>query len=482
IESSPNGIDAFVIKIFEENSSTWGLAFASRFGGSGDDYGVGLDVDGGGNIYLAGHSNSSDLLTPVGSDYSYKSFVGDACLRGSLSASESPNFRCRDVFLTKWTQSMLNQYSIAFTTYLGGGADELVSRVRVVGTTILLAGATQSGLVDVGTGAKLAADNPGLRLFPLYHRAPGVAIPSVHQGTDFDAFVVGFNATGSELLFSTLLGGGSADNINGMAVWTRPSGVMDIIVAGYTASEDFPLRNPAQAIVRQSDGFLARLVYDSTAVDPLSLATSTLMGGQGADFFYDVALVNQGLKWVAVGGTESADAPVVNTTSALQAMRDGWLTVWDESGFTFVDQGIQASTSASSVNLGESVTYQLTLSRDQLGLIDDQPRLWVVLPEDNAQISSSLPGCVLRENIYSCPFVLLATQTVNISITPGFKGSYRVKFGVGGLYADAVPANNRVDTHVTVVHHTSTSASDPWLIGFLILWGVLGLRSGRTVV
>ncbi|MEK6748938.1 MAG: SBBP repeat-containing protein [Pseudomonadota bacterium] len=487
LSSTPKKLDAFVVKIFEDNirdptGATWGVAFATRFGGSGDDYGVSLDVDNSGNIYLAGHTNSADIGKPAKSTYSYKSFAGGTCAKGGLSADQGAAFPCRDAFLTQWAQGALNSYTINFTTYLGGSRDELASRVRVSGINIFLTGATQSGLAPLTAGTPLPAGDPALRSFPLYKQIPEITAQPNRPGRtseDYDAFVAGFNASGSQLLFSSTLGGSSADNAESLAVWPLSNGTtFDLIVAGHTASSDFLLKNAAQSLVRQSDGFLARFVYDATVETPLTLATSTFMGGAGVDFFYDVALANQGKKWVAVGGTESADAAATVSGSALQGTRDGWMVVWDEANADLVDFAVAGVASSPNIQLGASITFNITLT-NSLVAADDRPRLWVELPESNANATSSLTGCVLFDNFYSCPFTGANSVAASVTVTPSFSGAYQVNFGVGGLFADPTPANNRVAMQVEVAYPSSSSRWGADGVGgmALLLWvGMQRLR------
>src|SRR5207244_2051920 len=74
-----------------------------------------------------------------------------------------------------------------------------------------------------------------------------------------DAFVAGLNASGSALVYSTYLGGGSDDT--GIAIAVDFSG--NAYVAGATHSEDFPTANPFQfscdACSTGRDAFVAKI-------------------------------------------------------------------------------------------------------------------------------------------------------------------------------------------------------------------------------
>jgi len=57
------GQDAFVTKLSFDGVSTLTIAYSTLIGGSGDDYGSGIAVDDGQNVYLGGNTTSSDFPT-----------------------------------------------------------------------------------------------------------------------------------------------------------------------------------------------------------------------------------------------------------------------------------------------------------------------------------------------------------------------------------------------------------------------------------
>ena len=59
IKSSTDSLDAWILKI---NANLSQLIFSKRFGGSGIDVAYGLQPDSRGNLFFAGHTNSTDLL------------------------------------------------------------------------------------------------------------------------------------------------------------------------------------------------------------------------------------------------------------------------------------------------------------------------------------------------------------------------------------------------------------------------------------
>jgi len=55
--------DAFVVKL---NAAGTGLTYATLLGGSSGECGYAIDVDGVGNAYVTGETNSSDFPTTAG--------------------------------------------------------------------------------------------------------------------------------------------------------------------------------------------------------------------------------------------------------------------------------------------------------------------------------------------------------------------------------------------------------------------------------
>jgi len=130
-----------------------------------------------------------------------------------------------------------------------------------------------------------------------------------------DAFVTKFNAAGDDLVYSTYLGGISADEGNGIAV----DGFGCAYVTGHTISPDFPLRNPFQAnLAGYYDFFISKFSADGS-----DLQFSTYLGGTDLEYSPGIAVDNFGCVYVA-GKTTSSDFP---TRNPLQATNAGYIDV-----------------------------------------------------------------------------------------------------------------------------------------------------------
>lgn len=129
------------------------------------------------------------------------------------------------------------------------------------------------------------------------------ALQTVYQGGG-DAFVTRLNADGTQLMYSTFLGGSNRDQGNGIAVDRRGNAY----VAGETQSGDFPVTPVALQPMAQGpmQGFVSKLNPKGSI-----LVYSTYLGGPfGLDTAAAVALDAAGNAYVT-GSTSSPKFPTV---------------------------------------------------------------------------------------------------------------------------------------------------------------------------
>ncbi|MBK9709621.1 MAG: SBBP repeat-containing protein [Acidobacteria bacterium] len=260
--TNKGGVDGFVTKI---NAAGNSLLYSTYLGGSGEDLGTSIAIDSAGNAYITGYTSSADFVTqsPI-----------QGISRGGL-----------EVFVTK---IFADASDIAFNTYFGGNGSDTGDSIAVdsIGNCYV-AGET--------TSTNLPTRNP---------------VQGTNRGS-LDAFVAKFNANGSNIVFSTYLGGQFGDAARGVAV--DPAG--NIFVVGTTFSEDFPTLSPFQALNRGSgDAFITRINQSGTA-----LVYSSFLGGAGTDEA-DSVVVDAGGSAYITGNTSSGD---FNTKNPLQVNNRG---------------------------------------------------------------------------------------------------------------------------------------------------------------
>jgi hypothetical protein len=256
--------NAFVAKL---NAGGSGLLYSTYLGGSATDYGRGIAVDGTGNAYVTGYTNSTNFPTTP----------------GAFQRSSGGGF---DAFVAKLNAG---GSALAYSTYLGGSNYDFGSGIAVDGFgNAYVTGSTYSGNFPTTPGA--------------FQRTPG-------GGGFLDAFVAKLNAGGSALVYSTYLGGSNDDEASAIAV----DGTGNAYVTGHTYSRDFP--TTPGAFQRSYgggpwDAFVARLNAGGSA-----LVYSTYLGGNDWDEGFGIAVDATGNAYV-VGSTYSSNFPT--TPGALQ--------------------------------------------------------------------------------------------------------------------------------------------------------------------
>jgi len=260
--ASNPGQDAVLIK-FAPQSNT--IAYYVFLGGDQDDVAYSLAVDNNGAAYLAGSTRSVNF--PVASGFQMS--PGGGAFADAFVAKIAPDGR-----------------SIAYSTYLGGsGTDEAYAIA-----------------VDAN-GAAYVGGTTGSRNFPIQ----GGALQPVFGGSVLSQSATGFIAVvapaGNKLTYATLLGGSKQEQVRALALDANGA----IYVAGYTSSQDFPIRGGVQTILPGvAAGFVAKLSGDTS-----QLLYSTYIGGRSTTAVNALTVDAQGSA-IAAGYTSSGDFPVRN--------------------------------------------------------------------------------------------------------------------------------------------------------------------------
>ncbi len=255
VANAGNHRDAFVTKL----DSTSALVYSTYLGGFGDDMSTGIALDGSGNAYVTGSTNSTDF--PIA---------------GSASQPASSGFG--DGFVTKLSPTS----ALLYSTYLGGSANDSSNDIAVDG----------SGNAYV-VGYTFSLD------FPTAGSPPQTA----HGGGFYDGFVTKLSPT-SALVYSTYLGGSGSDGAEAVAV----DAVGNAYVTG-GANTTFPLVLPLQGC-----GPLSTHAFVTKLGPGGGLAYSTCLGGSNLDSGAGIAVPASGDAYV-VGSTFSADFPTAGTPS-----------------------------------------------------------------------------------------------------------------------------------------------------------------------
>jgi hypothetical protein len=330
-DRSLNGnTDVVVVKMRADGT---GLAYAGLIGGSGDDEGYGIAVDGSGNAYVTGRTASTNFPTAVGPDLSYNDSPRDAFVvkvradgsgpayAGFIGGSGGDEGRgiavdgAGNAYVTGLTSSAdFPTVGSLDPSYNGYDTDAFVAKVRADGTGLAYAGFIGGSGTDVGSGIAVdgagnayVVGSTGSANFPP-QGGPDLTFNDGVSG--LDAFVVKVRADGNGLVYGGFIGGSGLDNGYSVAV----DGAGHAFVAGGTTSTDFPTVGGPDASHNGGylDAFVAKVRVDGSGLD-----YAGFIGGSGFDEGYGVAVDGTGNAYVT-GVTSSANFPSVGGLASKQ--------------------------------------------------------------------------------------------------------------------------------------------------------------------
>lgn len=301
--STSGGSNAFVMKL---NATGTARSYFTVLGGDGDDIGFGIAVDGAGNAYVTGSSDSTNFPTTN-------------ALQSSFGGGD------RDAFIAKLNPTGA---SVGYSTYLGGSGDDAGLDIAVDDSgNAYVVGSTSSAEFSLlgGNNAFVTKLNPAgnVRVYLAAlggsgdDKGLGIAVDSIGNAyitglTDstnfttanplqatigglYDAFLAKLNATGSTLVYSTYLGGGGNDA--GFAVTADLAG--SAYVTGSTDSTEFSNLGGTNVFVSRLNASGSERSY------------FTVLGGSGNDAGFGVAVDKTGSAYIT-GFTDSANFTLTN--------------------------------------------------------------------------------------------------------------------------------------------------------------------------
>lgn len=313
--------DAFVTEL---NATGNGLIYSTDLGGTGDDEASGIALDQLGNAYVVGNTRSADFplrnaaqtelkrdringaagavfiskLNPTGTALVYSTYLGGSQYNDGTAIAvdhagnayvtgrtQSPDFPLHNAYQSY--QSRLNRLNTPFTACF-------VTKLNTTGNTFLYStylGNDSFGLsiaVDQDSNAYVAGNIivPVTSAFPQKYALPSSR--TAVRGTD--GFIAKFNAAGTGLIYSTLLGIPKAQQVSTqLSITTSPTAVAldgsgNVYVAGYTLDPTLKTTSGAvqKALAGGVDGFIAKLSAQLVAL--VVNFTSPRPGGSFSSF------------------------------------------------------------------------------------------------------------------------------------------------------------------------------------------------------
>ncbi len=261
--------DSAIVKLKADGS---GLVFGTFLGGSGEDDAImGVRFDGEGNLYVAGHTRSTDF--PI-----------------TASAAQPRLGGRSDCYLAELSPDAAR---LIYATYLGGSGEDFAEHRPWLGPD----------------GAQILTGSAGSPDFPT---TPG-AFNRILRGKT-DGLLTKLSPDGKRFQFSTLVGGSGTDFL----LMPTPDAQGHICVVGGTSSRDFPVT--PDALQPRFGGGQEDAVLAVFNADASRLLYATYLGGSGDDLVRSLVLGPRGELYL-VGSTSSEDFPV--TKGALQKKHGG---------------------------------------------------------------------------------------------------------------------------------------------------------------
>lgn len=329
------------------NATFSSLNYGSYLSGTGDDVATGTTIDLAGDVFVTGTTTSTTTADLPSTSVAFPATNLPVPYQSLPLAS-------LQFFATKIDTNLPLTSSIAYSTLFGGSAPaspivvgggiavDTIGNMYFSGTTNFY----NSGLGEYGNGIP-GTDFPVLNAYqpcldtvpplvltnPYQCSAPAIVAPATAYATD--AFVAKINPNapaGTQLLFSTYLGGTANDTSTGVAV---NAGATSVYLTGETNSSDFvlpassgtfqtcldtppPNPSPCPAIATPApfDAYVAEMSNPSpspnngTPVD-IGLSYFTYLGGSGNDAGLAIA-VDSSNDALVTGSTSSTNFPVTS--------------------------------------------------------------------------------------------------------------------------------------------------------------------------
>ena len=299
--------DAFAAKLDSSGNLTWN-AF---LGGSGNDYGYGVAVDGSGNVYVTGLS-AATWGSPVRAFSSFSdAFAAKLNSSGGLtwntflggSGSDEGDGVAVDgsgnVYVTGYSTATWGSPLRAY----GGSFDAFAAKLDSSGNLAWNTFLGASGVEDFGQG--VAVDGSG-NVYVTGNSAATWGSPVRAFTGGYDAFVAKLNSSGN-LTWNTFLGSGDSDVGRGIAV----DGSGNVYVAGYSGAT---WGSPVRAYSSGLDAFAAKLNSSG------NLTWNTFLGGSAGDLGRGVAVDVSGNVYVTGYSNATWGSPVRAYSSGSDAL------------------------------------------------------------------------------------------------------------------------------------------------------------------
>lgn len=396
------------------------LVYSTYLGGAGSEFAYAVAVDGDGNAYVTGYTDSAD-------------FPGASQIQTTKGSST-------EAFVLKVDAAGSN---VVYATWIGGNNVEQAYGVAVD-----------------STGSAYVCGYTTSTNFPLKNPYQNKLTGSI------SGFVTKLNPAGSALIYSTYLGGTGTTSVYGLALDNDGN----TYLTGSTTSPDFPLVNPFQTTRKGSPLFTssdAGTKWKSAAVAPNVAGVNDIeIDPKNAAIIYLATesgifkTTDSGESWAKVGANviaQSVSQIVIDpeTTATLYAVSQGQVYKSIDSGATW--------------NLLDKITYAVRLTIDPktpatlyamnqfLGLKStDGGATWATLPPLSSQFGTAIVADIMVDP--SSSSIIYAASSQGLFKTTNGGGSWQLQ-NLGSPFSPSISKLTISQSNPAIVYAQASSNS-----------------------
>ncbi len=270
-------IDSFIVKLSDDGSS---LTYSTYIGGTLNDYAVAITVDCCGEATVAGNTGSVDFptasahqaalagetdgfitrISTTGDSVVFSTYLGGKGVENVTDLATCMNC-CGYTYISGDTNSLDFPLLLPFQNIFGGGySDGFITMLTKSGT---MSYSTYFGGVGRDSISQVALDSSRNIFVAGSTDSNNLPVLNGYQNhlinLKNDLFVSMLSQSGSRLLFSSYLGGGGHDILNGLSIGCCGG----VYLGGETESGDFPVSNGYFNKYRggSKDGFLTKFHF-----------------------------------------------------------------------------------------------------------------------------------------------------------------------------------------------------------------------------
>ncbi len=299
--TNPTGPALPHVIVCELNPAASTLLYSTYLAGSTGEEAEAIALDSQNNAYITGYTFSANFPVTPGAfltllpasqsifisklrlkglgtaDLIYSTFLAGSNGGGGQDTGRGVAVdQAGDAYVTGYTLSAIFPTTAgAYQTAYGGGGDAFVAKLNPSGTGLVYSTYLGGSALEFGSG--IALDPSGDAYIMGETRSPNFPVtPNAFQPAlngPINAMVAVLNSSGSNLIYSTYLGGNNLDV--GEAIALDPAG--NFYVAGNSFSTDFPTTSGAYQTIFTSgeDAFVTKFTYAVPTATPTSTPTNS---------------------------------------------------------------------------------------------------------------------------------------------------------------------------------------------------------------